>query len=168
MTCALETGGAKHFLSAVLRDRVRQGLWTGLIAAAATAGTLVGFGLARGAPVRPLNAVAHILLGTRALVFDSFDLAVTGTALALHMLSLLAWGVLFVLLAARFRGIRLIIAAIVFAAGAFAVDYYVLPSRFRPGFESTLSGAEVAAVYLVLALALVIGLTASRPSPDIA
>ena len=50
----------------MLRNRVLRGVWIGLVAAAATAGALVGFGWVRGYPLQPLNTVAHILLGTRA------------------------------------------------------------------------------------------------------
>ena len=56
------------FLSRVSENRVRDGIEIGVIAGAATAGALMGFGHARGATLQPLNAVAHMFAGSRALM----------------------------------------------------------------------------------------------------
>jgi hypothetical protein len=154
--------------SVVLRERVRLGMWTGCVAAAATAGALVGFGRARGAPAGPLNAVAHMVIGTRALVIEGFDVAVTTLGLTLHAVVILIWGVLFALVAARLRGTRLLLAATLFTAAVFVFDYYIVPPQLRPGFESVLSPSEVAVVYAVLALALALGLGLHRRTAGVA
>ena len=158
----LERCAEPGLFSVVLRERVRQGAWAGCIAAAATAGALIGFGRARGSPAAPLNAVAHILIGSRAQVIDGFDLAVTLMALGLHVLSILIWGVLFALFAARLRGTRLLTAAALFTAAVFVADYYLVLPHLRPGFEAVLSRGEVAAVYVLLALSLAVGLNFAR------
>ncbi len=109
-----------------------------------------------------------MLIGSRAHVMNGFDIGVTMMALVLHALVVLVWGVLFALFAARLRGTRLLAAAVLFAAAVFLVDYYVVPSRLRPGFETVLSWGEVAAVYAVLALSLAVGLSATRPAAGVA
>jgi hypothetical protein len=157
MPVALERRATSRLLSAVLRERVRQGMGVGLIAAAATAGALVGFGLARRAPLRPLNAVAHLLIGSRALFVEGFDVAVTPLGIALHTLSVVVWAVLFAVIAGGLRGLRLVASAAALAALAFLIDYVFVPERLQPGFEATLSAAELAATYTVLALALAAG-----------
>lgn len=156
-----------RFLSAVFRERVRQGVLAGWVAAAATAGVLIGFGRARGAALAPINAVAHMVVGSRALLFDHFDAVVTSTGLALHVLYVLIWGVLFSLVAARLRGARLLVAALAAAAAIFIIDQYLVPPRFRPGFEQVLSGVEVGVVYATLAIALAIGVKLARSAADI-
>ena len=65
---------------------MREGVRCGVVAAAATAGVLLGFGIARGAAMRPLNSVAHILIGSRAYYMVGLDWFVTPLALLTHVL----------------------------------------------------------------------------------
>ncbi len=146
---------------------IRHGLRAGLISAAATAGALIGFGLARGEPFAPLNAIAHIALGSRAMLFDRFDLVVTPIAIALHVLSLIVWGVLFALLTSRARGHLLWLAAALFTAIIYAVDLLLLPERLRPGFERVLSATEVVSVYVLLAITLALAMRLVRQRDDL-
>jgi hypothetical protein len=138
------------------------GVYAGVIAAAATAGALIGFGRARGAAWRPLNAVGHLLLGYRARLMDRFDPLVTPVGIALHVLSVVLWGVLFALIAARLRGWRLAAAAAALGAVAFVIDIHLLPDRLGPGFPAILSRPELIAVYAVLAAALALGIQFGR------
>jgi hypothetical protein len=141
----------------VAGERLRQGAWAGIIAAAATLGALVGFGRARGASLAPINAVAHTLLGTRAYVVTHFDPLVTPAAIAVHVGALLLWAIIFSAVAGRLRGLRLVGAAVGYAGIVYLVDHFVLPDRFVPGFARALSAPEIGVVYLVLAFALVVG-----------
>jgi hypothetical protein len=146
----------------VWRERVGRGLVAGVVAAGATAGTLLGLGRARGAAFALLNDAAHILIGSRALSVDTFSAQVTGLAMLVHLASLLLWGVLFALLAGGLRGWRLAIAAVLFAGGALALDVLVLPPSLRPGFETAMTAGELALLYAVLAAALAIGVREAR------
>ena len=123
----------------------------------ATLGALVGFGRAHGGWLQPVNAVAHPVLGTRALLLDGFEPAVTGTALVIHLLAIGVWAFLFTLVAGSRRGAGLVIAAAVFTASVFVIDQHLLPATFAPGFERVLSTSETVVVYITLALALVVG-----------
>ena len=150
----------------MLHDRVTRGLEVGLIAAAATTGMLLGFGRAHGATFRPLNAVAHVAIGSRALFFDRLYPSVTLLGLALLVAALLVWGIVFAVIAARIRGFPLLIVATAFTLLVYFVNAGVLPPRFRPGFELTLSAAELAAVYIVLALSFAAALALTRGVDD--
>lgn len=136
---------------------MRQGAQAGIVAWAATLGVLIGFGRSRGAVVQPLNAMAHVIFGTRALLMQGFDWLVTPTALALHLATLIAWGVIFALIAGRFRGLPLLAAAGAFALLVWLVNRVVFPSALAPAFAQLLSPWEIGALYLVLALALAAG-----------
>ena len=151
----------------MLTDRLACGVRAGVIAAAATAGVLVGFGLARGAAFAPLNAIAHIALGSRAHLFDDFDPVVTLTGIALHTLSVVVWGVLFALVAWRLPTALVWIGAGLMAVVAYVAYYHLLSERLRPGFERVLSTTEVASVYVVLAATLALGLTLARARDDV-
>ena len=138
----------------MLRDRLLRGVWIGLVAAAATAGALVGFGWVRGFPLQPLNTVAHVLLGSRAFYVRETHLLVTSAGVLVHALSLAVWGALFWLGAGRLRGAWRWVAAVVFTAAVAAFDFLILPPRFSPGFETVLTRGEVIMVYAVMAAAL--------------
>lgn len=146
----------------MLRDRLLVGVWIGLVAAAATAGALVGFGAARGSPLLPINTVAHIVLGSRAFYITDFHPLITTLGLLLHTVSVVVWGVLFAVAMARVYGVRVWIGAIVFAAAVALIDFVLLPDRLSPGFENSLMRVEVVIVYLVLAVSLALGLRVVR------
>ncbi|MGI8497774.1 MAG: hypothetical protein ACR2OG_09370 [Gemmatimonadaceae bacterium] len=142
---------------------MRAGILAGATAAAATLGVLVGFGRARRAGARPVNAIAHTLLGARAFEVPNIDAVVTIFALTLHVASLLAWGVLFALLAGTLKGRRLAAAAAAFVISIAVIDLALLPERLRPGFERVLSRPELILLYAVLAAALGVAM-ALRPA----
>jgi hypothetical protein len=149
------------FLSRVNENRLRDGIGYGVIAGAATAGALLGFGHARGATLQPLNAVAHMFAGSRAFMTTGFQPAITGGALALHFLSTIIWGVLLAYVAAPLTGWARAIAPLSVGIVAYLVDRFVAPNRLRPGFEQLLSSGETTFIYVVLAAALAAGFWAS-------
>jgi hypothetical protein len=140
----------------MLRDRLLLGVWIGLVAAAATAGALVGFGWARGAPLQPLNTVAHLLIGSRAFYVTGAQPVVTSAGILVHIVSIVAWGVLFSLAIGRMRGARVWAAALVFAGIVALIDFALLPARFAPGFETLLTRGELIVVYGVMAGAMAV------------
>jgi hypothetical protein len=136
----------------------------GTIAAAATAGVLLGLGRARGAAFGLLNDAAHILVGERARIVDGANAAITTLAMLVHLASLVMWGVLFALFAATLRGWRLALAAVLFAAAILAIDTLLLPSSLRPGFETAMTISELVLLYAIMALALAFGMREARAS----
>ncbi|MEP6690737.1 MAG: hypothetical protein ABJD07_06235 [Gemmatimonadaceae bacterium] len=151
----------------IARRIVTHGIVAGAVAAAATGGALIGFGRARGSAFRPLNAIAHAVLGSRAFLFDAFDPLVTTLGVVVHLVSLLLWGLLFAALVQRLRGWALAAAGLLFAWAAYAIDYGLVPERLRPGFETALLPREIGVVYVVLALSLAAGVKLSHSSADI-
>ena len=149
------------FLSRVSDNRVRDGVGFGVIAGAATAGALMGFGHARGATLQPLNAIAHMFAGSRAFMTTGVQPTITGGALVLHFLSTIIWGVLLAYIAAPLSGWARAIAPVSVGIVAYLVDRFVAPNGFRPGFEQLLSSGETTFIYVVLAAALAAGLWAS-------
>lgn len=146
------------------RPWIREGLRAGTIAAAATAGALLSLGRAHGAALRPLNSVAHIVVGSRAYYMEGVNWLVTPLAVAVHLASILLWGALFSRFTLALRGPRLYVAAFAFAAATWVIDYGVVPDRLRPGFESGLSGVEIGLVYVVLGVSLAWALERERDS----
>lgn len=142
-------------------NRLREGIGLGVIAGAATAGTLMGFGHARGATLQPLNAVAHMFAGSRAFMTTGFQPVVTGGALAIHFLSMIVWGVLLVYIAEPLSARGRAIAPFGVGILAYLLDRFVAPNGLRPGFEELLSSGETTFVYVVLAAALAAGLWVS-------
>lgn len=136
---------------------MRHGVRAGIVAWAATLGVLVGFGRSRGAALEPLNSIAHPFFGTRALLMQGFSWTVTPAALLLHLVALVVWGAVFALLAGRLRGLRLLAAAIAYSFLVWLVNQVVLPSVFSEGLSQSLSPWELGVFYLVLALALALG-----------
>lgn len=150
------------FLTRVLRERVRRGLVAGVIAAAATAGALLGFGRAHGATFTLLNDAAHVLLGERARLVETAHPLVTSVAMLVHLASVMIWGVIFALVAGALDGARLALAALAFVVAIGAIDLWILPASMRPGFETTMSIPELVLLYAILAAALAFGVREAR------
>jgi hypothetical protein len=138
-------------------ERVRRGVQAGIVAWAATLGVLVGFGRSRGAALQPLNSIAHPFFGTRALVMQGFDWAVTPLALLLHLVAIVVLGVIFAIVAARLRGLRLFGAALAYAFVIWLVNRLIFPTMLSAGLAQLLSSWEMAVYYLVMAVALALG-----------
>lgn len=167
-TSPLERVMRPGFLTRVLRERVRRGLVAGVIAAAATAGALLGLGRAHGATFTLLNDAAHVLIGERARLVESAHGVVTILAMLVHVAVVLVWSVLFALLAGSLRGWRLVLAALVFTAAVVAIDLWLLPASMRPGFETAMSVSELVLLYGILAASLAFGVRESRPAGALA
>jgi hypothetical protein len=138
----------------MLRDRLWVGVWIGLVAAAASAGALVGFGWVRGEPLQPLNAVAHVVVGSRAFEVSAGHPLVTSAGVLVHAISLVAWGIVLSLILGRTRGAPTWAIALAFAALVAVIDLVVLPARLSPGFETMLTRGEVVVVYVVMGVAM--------------
>lgn len=147
----------------MLRERMYQGVWAGRIASAALAGLLIGFGRAHGAVFQPLNSIAHVTYGTRALLLDEFRAAVTLSGVLILIVAMVIWGIVLAVPAGRLRGIPLFIAALVVSAVSFVFNHFILPSRVAPGLDQLLTHGEMVALYLVMAIALAIGAGLATP-----
>jgi hypothetical protein len=143
-------------------NRLRDGIGIGIIAGAATAGALMGFGHARGATLQPLNAVAHMYAGSRAFVTTGFQPGITLGAITIHLLSTIVWGVILAYVASTLRGWARTLAPLAVGLFAYLADRFLAPNALRPGFEELLSSGETIFVYVVLAIALALGLWAAR------
>jgi len=150
-------------LSRVRPTSTRAGLALGLLAASATAGALVGFGHRLGIPSRPFNAIARLLLGSRAEGVWGFAPLVTLTGVALHVTTMLVWGVVYVRLAAAHRGGARIAIAVGVAAMALLVELLVVERVLHAGVSGVLSPMQVVVVHAVLAVALAVGMRFALP-----
>jgi len=118
--------------------------------------------------MRPLNSVAHLIIGSRAYYMEGFHWLITPLALVTHVASVVFWGVCFAALSPKLRGGALYGGALAFAALTCAIDLRLLPDRLRPGFESGLSSPEIAVVYAVLGISLAWTLARERRGAPVA
>ena len=134
-----------------------RGLAAGLVASAAVLGLLIGIGRRAGTALRPLNATAYTLLGTRADGVWGFDAVVTLTGVVVVLVVSALAGMIVARLARSFRTFRVVIAG----AGVALVGYLLhvhLVSRVDGGLSALLSLGELRALYLAGASALVLGM----------
>jgi hypothetical protein len=99
---------------------------------------------------RAMNAIAHIYDGGEPPARDGERNRNTIVGFAIHMAASLWWASFFEPARRKSKG-HPVAAAAAISAAAYAVDYYVVPGRFRPGFERHLSGASMLAIYAALA-----------------
>ncbi|GAC1691716.1 MAG: hypothetical protein NVS9B3_10310 [Gemmatimonadaceae bacterium] len=137
----------------MIAERIRAGVATGLIAAAGTAGVLVGLGVRRG-----YFATYYTVLGA-SLVPGALEAdpraAIVG--MFIHLATVVAWGLLFSAVAGHLRGGRLVIAGTVFSAIVYLANAHLLSPPLRLGFAGPVAPGEVVAFYVALAVALVAG-----------
>lgn len=135
-----------------------QGVLAGTLAAAATAGALLGFGVQQGTPARPFNAVASLILGDRAEGIWGFHPVVTVVGVIVLVTVTLGWGLLFARLAGGTRGLRLAGAAAIVTVAALAVHVVIATRLLGANVSDVLAPAQVIALHLVLGVALGVGM----------
>jgi hypothetical protein len=149
-----------RLLTRVFRDRLRAGVFTGLIAAAATAGVLVAFGMGQRHPFLAFNMAAQVVI--RASVAGSEPVAgphplLTPVGIIVHLVAVILWSTLFAVVAGHRRAVIAWAAAASTAIVLFALNTRVLPPSFRPGYEIILTNGQLFFLYFTLAVSLVVG-----------
>lgn len=135
----------------------RRGIEAGLVASGAVLGLLTGIGRRAGTALRPLNATAYTLLGTRADGVWGFDPIVTLTGVVVVLAMGALAGMLVARLSPSFRTFRVVVAA----AGVALVGYLLhvhLAARVDGGLSALLAVGELRALYAVGGSALVLGM----------
>lgn len=138
----------------------------GSAATALTTATILCLGHERDTSMwAPLNAVSHITFGDEAAQHTELSAKYTGTGTALNTAAIFSW-------AAVHAGVMRMLprqdlpsaigAGAAVAAGAYVIDYYVVPRRLTPGFEKRLSGRSLFWIYSALAAGLAAGWATSR------
>jgi hypothetical protein len=129
-----------------------------------------------GSYAAPLNATSHVIWGDKAARQDDVSLKYTLTGFLLNYASAIFWALFYEKLLGRpasrsqkmSSGHRAsgtapakakslakpILGAAAVTAGAYIIDYCLIPERFTPGFEKRLSGKSLAAVFATLAVGL--------------
>lgn len=138
------------------------GLTTGIIAAAATGGALLGFGIRAGMPSRPFNGIATLVLGDQARGVWGYVGTITVTGIVLHVAITVGWGVLFAALAGRRHGWQVTALAMVVSAVAWVVSRTIVLRQVGAGMSSVLGSGQLAVLHVVLAVALVLGMRFAR------
>jgi len=139
---------------------VRAGLITGALVASATAGAMLG--IARGEHYSPFAATGRQMLATLAPTATPSVPVATIVGLGLHTLIAFFWAFLFVAIAVRARGVRLIITAAVSSAVIWALNVWLASSVLRFGNDLTAFPAQATLFYTVLTVAFVGGIALAR------
>lgn len=134
---------------------------TGLIAAAATSGALVGFGLRFGTPWRAFNTIAAATLARGSGSLGA-PFAITVIGVVVHVLASIVWGLLYALAVERSGGHRWVWGALVAVVMFLATS--ALAALSGAGLGSLLPLGDRIAIALVLALALPLGMRLANPA----
>lgn len=151
----LECTGEPRLLCAVRSSRIDLGIATGLVAAAATGGVLVGLGLRFGTPARPFNALAAYLLGPAAQAAWSPS-PITAIGILVHLVTMSACGIVYVALVQHSGGGAIGWALLVVTA-VFALSWLV-GALFGLGLTTLLAPGDRVILAVVLAVALPLGM----------
>lgn len=143
------------------RPSLTRRVFPGLLAAAASAGVIVGDGWRSGTTWEPFIQLGYAFLPQ----FMSSALPISVIALlglTVHTLLLVLWGYCFTVVARSLRGGKVFIAAVVLTAALWVVTRVIFP-RALGAAELTLMSSAHALLYLVtIAVALSVGMRLAR------
>ena len=145
----------------MLSSRIRAGVRAGLIAAAATAGALIGFGIRHGDWIGPFSALGYQVL-------ESFGapapprLLATITGLLAHASWMMVWGIAFATLAHRKTGVTIVASAVLVGLLATLAAGYVLPAALGAVKFAAMPGVQAALCVVLMTAGLVMGRSLSR------
>ncbi len=143
-------------------SRIAVGIRVGTVAAAATIGAVIGLGLRHGLAMRPFAYTGRALYQQLGIAGTAPASALVG--LAMVACAIIVLGVCFTVVAAPLRGFRLLGAAIVFGAIAWAVSGLVVPSILAWSTGAVLGSAQRLFIFSMLTVALVVGMRLARSS----
>jgi hypothetical protein len=133
----------------------------GLLAAAASAGVIVGDGWRSGTAWTPFAHLSGALLGSRTgAVLPTSVHAVIG--LVVHTLLFVLWGICFTAVARSLRGGRLFIAALMLPAALWILARVMFPRALGAAELSVMSSAHAALYLATVAMALLLGTRLAR------
>ena len=98
-----------------------------------------------------LNAVSHLLWGDESEKVNDWDVRHTVVGGAVNTSAMTAWAVVHETLPRAHTWWGAALKGVLLSAAAYAVDYYVMPKRFTPGFERRLSPPAMLVTYAALA-----------------
>jgi len=134
-----------------------------LVAGAVSSGVVAGMAAARGnaeghSRWKPINAISHIVWGPLVAARTGFTWRHTGIGLLLNLAACGFWAAVYQAGRRSFEepdSVRnLAGASLAVSAMAYLTDYYMVPSRFTPGFELTLTRRSFPWLYGALAAGL--------------
>lgn len=134
----------------------------GFVAAAATTGALLGFGLRQGMPARPFNVAASLVLGDAAAGSWGFHRLATPVGIAVHIAAVLALGVLAAYIATRSRVARPMFASVMVSLGAGILHFLILHRDATS--NRALTVPQLIVVYILLGAGLMVGMRLARSS----
>jgi hypothetical protein len=137
---------------------VRIAVRVGLVTAAGTAGVLSGYDLRAGVPGR-----SFLLLGRG--VLEGYRIAGSAAVvvgIGAHVCSVIVLSAPFVVIASRWRGTKVALAALVYATLVGFVVVRALPAVVRPGYASGANGPQLVVWYAVFAMCVAIGTRIAR------
>lgn len=147
----------------MIEPRMSSGIRVGVVAAATTIGAVIGLGLRHGLSFRPFTS-AGVALFDRLGLPVALTFAPTVAGLALVAVAVIVLGVCFTFVAAPLRGLRVLLAAIMFAAIGWAASLYVVRTVLVLSDGTVLGTAQRVFIFVLLALALVAGMRLARPN----
>lgn len=153
-------------------NRANAELWkaaavSGAVACAVTAAAAAAAGArSSGSAVAPINAISHVLYGSRAARVRRVDASHTATGLAINYGASTFWAGIyeaaFGRAAERGELAKAAAGAAAVAALAYVTDYHLVPKRLTPGWEERMPLRSLAFVYGALALCLPLRALARR------
>jgi hypothetical protein len=140
------------------RSLFADALLTGAITAVATFALPALLRARRGEPVAAaFNAESHVLWGDEAARHDEVTARYTGVGAATHFGACVFWSAIYEALLgdpAATTPRQDFAGAAAVSAGAYVVDYHLVPKRFTPGFEMRFSAGDMIAFFATLAATL--------------
>ena len=122
------------------------------ISAVTTAAMMLASKIERNSPWAALNPICHMIDGDSREFGDGYNERDTLLGIALNASAMLSWAVIYRFFFKSTRFPRSLLAGAALSAGAYIVDYHIVPKRFSPGIEKKLGGPAIFWVYVALAL----------------
>jgi hypothetical protein len=144
-----------------MKENLKRLCLDGLVSSVAVAFATVLRSQVEGRPFwRPINAISHIVWGWHAAKPVQPTLRYTGTGLLLNAAACMFWAGSYQLVRRTVPGPRSSLSAALAGIGtstlAYITDYYLVPRRFTPGFELSLSRRSFPWIYGALAAGIIL------------
>jgi hypothetical protein len=158
---SLEWTESRRFLSRVISPRMRAGVRAGLVAAAATAGAIIGFGIRHGDWSGPFASLGfQVLYGFG--VTDPPRFLNSAAGVAAHVAWMVLWGIAFSAMSHKATPARAVLVAIVVGTAAALIARSLLPAAMGAVKFAAMPGTQAVLCVVLMTAGLVTGRALSR------
>jgi hypothetical protein len=136
-------------LERILKDSLTTG---SLLSATTTVAVLAASANENRGSWGAVNSISHIVDGDDVTYGDEFSFRGSSIGVGINATAMVVWAIIHRVLFGKVKFPGSLATAAALTAGAYVIDYHIVPKQFSPGIEKKISRNAIYCIYAIMAL----------------